>query len=413
MACCPRTPAPVRVTPEVLAQLEALAPLAPLHQPNNLSPIRLAFEALPAVPQVACFDTAFHRSNPEVAQMFALPFEMFTAGIRRYGFHGLSYEYIASRLPEVAPALAGGKVVVLHLGNGASLCAIEAGRSVASTMGFTALDGLPMGTRCGAIDPGVLLYLMDERGMDARAIEQLLYRESGLLGVSGISSDLRVLLSSDSERGALAIDLFVYRIVREVGALAAVMGGLDGIVFTAGIGEHAAEIRRRVVDALAWMGTTLDEAANRVDRPCISTSGARCSAWVIPTDEERHDRPAHPAIAGDSPSDARRIERGKPSPTVHWREARGPPADAFDEDRVQCAHPKRRTGRMIGRSERKFQGTRTPAPRIRHRARGIIHPRADARKPSPPPAMVAGFSYGAAPSCFGAPQQSWYTRENP
>ncbi|RZL03414.1 MAG: acetate/propionate family kinase [Rubrivivax sp.] len=278
--------APVIVTPAILAQLDALSPLAPLHQPNNLAPIRLAFEALPGVPQVACFDTAFHRSNAEVAQIYALPFELHEAGVRRYGFHGLSYEYIAGRLPEVAPELAQGKVIVLHLGNGASACAMQSGRSVASTMGFTALEGLPMGTRCGGLDPGVLIWLMDQRGMDARALETLLYKQSGLLGVSGVSSDMRVLQASDEPRARLAIDLFVHRTVREIGSLAAELGGLDALVFTAGIGENAAEIRRRVIEGCAWLGVAIDESANRARGPRISRPGGACSAWVIPTDEE-------------------------------------------------------------------------------------------------------------------------------
>ena len=277
---------PVRLTPAILERLQALSPLAPLHQPNNLLPIRLAFETLPHVPQVACFDTAFHRTNPEVAQMFALPHELHEAGVRRYGFHGLSYEYIASRLPALDPGLAAGRVVVLHLGNGASACAMVAGRSVASTMGFTALDGLPMGTRCGAIDPGVLLYLMDERGLDARGLERLLYTQSGLLGVSGIGSDMRTLLASDAPRARQAVDLFVYRIAREVGSLAAAMGGLDALVFTAGIGEHAAEVRRRVLDQCRWLGATVDPAANAARGPRLTTVGSPCAAWVIPTDEE-------------------------------------------------------------------------------------------------------------------------------
>jgi len=277
---------PVLVTPERLEALQALTPLAPLHQPNNLAPIRLAREVLPDVPQVACFDTAFHRTNPEITQMFALPFELHEAGIRRYGFHGLSYEYIASRLPHVDAERAAGRVVAAHLGNGASLCAMAGGRSVASTMGFTAVDGLMMGTRCGTIDPGVLLYLMDERGLDARAIERLVYRESGLLGVSGISADMRVLLASDAPRARLAIDLFVHRIVREIGSLAAALGGLDAIVFTAGIGEHAPEVRRRVVAGCAWLGATLDDAANAAGHACISTPGSRCAVYVVPTDEE-------------------------------------------------------------------------------------------------------------------------------
>jgi acetate kinase len=277
---------PVVVTPEVLAQLAALSPLAPLHQPNNLAPIRLAFDALPGVPQVACFDTAFHRSNVEVAQIYALPFELYEAGVRRYGFHGLSYEYIATRLPEVAPELAQGKVIVLHLGNGASACAMQGGRSVASTMGFTALEGLPMGTRCGELDPGVLIWLMDERGMGARALEALLYKQSGLLGVSGLSSDMRVLLASDAPRPRLAVELFVHRTVREIGSLAAELGGLDALVFTAGIGENADEIRRRVIEGCAWLGLSIDESANRARGPRISSGGSGCSAWVIPTDEE-------------------------------------------------------------------------------------------------------------------------------
>lgn len=277
---------PMVVTPEVLPKLEALSPLAPLHQPNNLSPIRLAFEALPGVPQVACFDTAFHRSTPELAQMYALPYRYFEEGVRRYGFHGLSYEYIASRLPQVAPELARGKVIAMHLGNGASLCAMDGGRSVASTMGFSALEGLPMGTRSGAIDPGVLLYLMEQRGMSPKEVERMLYRDSGLLGVSGVSSDMRALLASDVPRAALAIDLYVYRIVREVGSLAAALGGLDGVVFTAGIGEHSAPVRERVVRGLAWLGAELDAAANAASGPRISNQASRCSAWVVPTDEE-------------------------------------------------------------------------------------------------------------------------------
>ena len=277
---------PVLVTPERLAALEALTPLAPLHQPNNLAPIRLAQQVLPGMPQVACFDTAFHHGNDEVTQMFALPYELHEAGIRRYGFHGLSYEYIASRLPKVDAERAAGRVIAAHLGNGASLCAMSNGRSVASTMGFTAVDGLVMGTRCGTIDPGVLLYLMDERGLDARAIERLIYRESGLLGVSGLSADMRVLLASDAPRARLAVDLFVNRIVREVGSLAAALGGLDAIVFTAGIGEHAAEVRRRVVAGCAWLGATLDETANAAGHACISKPGSRCAVFVVPTDEE-------------------------------------------------------------------------------------------------------------------------------
>lgn len=277
---------PVIVTPELMPKLEALSPLAPLHQPNNLSPIALAFEALPGVPQVACFDTAFHRSIPELAQMYALPLRYFDEGVRRYGFHGLSYEYIASRLPQMAPGIARGKVVAMHLGNGASLCAMDAGRSVASTMGFSALEGLPMGTRSGAIDPGVLLYLLQQRGMSPEEVERMLYKDSGLLGISGISSDMRDLLGSDVPRAALAVDLYVYRIVREVGSLVAALGGLDGIVFTAGIGEHAAPVRQRVIQGLGWLGIELDAGANAKAGPRISTAGSRVGAWVVPTDEE-------------------------------------------------------------------------------------------------------------------------------
>ena len=249
---------PVRVDATVLAALDKFVPLAPLHQPHNLAAIRAVMHRSPDVPQVACFDTAFHRTNPEIAQMFALPYELHEAGVRRYGFHGLSYEYIASVLPGIDASAAQGRTVVLHLGNGASMCALNGGRSVASTMGFTAVDGLPMGTRTGNLDPGVVLYLMDERGMDARAVEKLLYQQSGLLGVSGIASDMRTLLASPEPRAKLAVDLFVYRIGRELGSLAAALGGLDAIVFTAGVGENSAEIRARICQAAAWLGVELD-----------------------------------------------------------------------------------------------------------------------------------------------------------
>jgi acetate kinase len=286
--------APTRIDAATLDALEKYVPLAPLHQPHNLAPIRLLLARTPDLPQVACFDTAFHRTNPDLAQRFAIPAELHDAGVRRYGFHGLSYEYIAATLPGVDAAVASGKVVVLHLGNGSSMCAIDAGHSVASTMGFTAVDGLPMGTRCGAIDPGVLLYLMDERGMDARAIEKLIYQQSGLLGVSGVSSDMRVLLESDEPRAALAVDLFVYRIRRELGSLAAALGGLDAIVFTAGIGENAPAIRARVCRDAAWLGVALDQAANAAGGPRLSTPASRVSAWSLPTNEEmmiaRHTR---------------------------------------------------------------------------------------------------------------------------
>jgi acetate kinase len=277
---------PVRLDAGVLAALEKFVPLAPLHQPHNLGPIRLLLERRPDLPQVACFDTAFHATNPDIARRFAIPSELHDAGVRRYGFHGLSYEYVASVLPQHDARAAAGKVVVCHLGNGSSMCAIAAGRSVASTMGFTAVDGLPMGTRSGSLDPGVLLYLMDERGMDARAIEKLLYSQSGLLGVSGISSDMRKLLESDDPRAKLAVDLYIYRIRRELGSLAAALGGLDALVFTAGIGENSAAIREPVCRDAAWLGVELDRPANEKGGPRISTAASRVAAWVIPTNEE-------------------------------------------------------------------------------------------------------------------------------
>ena len=271
--------APVRVDAGVLHKLERYVPLAPLHQPHNLAPIRELLARAPQLPQVACFDTAMHRTNPPLAQMYALPPEFGDAGVRRYGFHGLSYEYIASVLPGIDPVAARGRCVVLHLGNGASMCALQGGRSVASTMGFTTVDGLPMGTRCGAIDPGVILYLMDERGMDARAVEKLMYQQSGLLGVSGVSSDMRTLLASAEPRAALAIDLFVYRIGRELGSLAAALGGLDAIVFTAGIGENRAEIRAAICANLEGLGIELDSALNASTR----VGSCRRSACVRPS----------------------------------------------------------------------------------------------------------------------------------
>jgi acetate kinase len=279
--------APVVVDEHVLAELERLAPLAPLHQPHNLAAIRAVAGLRPELPQVACFDTAFHHTLAPAAARFALPREFADSGVRRYGFHGLSYEYIASVLPTAAPEIAGGRVIVAHLGNGASLCAMRAGKSVDTTMGLTALDGLVMGTRCGALDPGVVLYLLQQRGMDAATVEDLLYHRSGLLGVSGISSDMRALLASPDPRAAEAIELFVFRIVRAAGALAATLGGLDGLVFTAGIGEHAAPIRARVCAGLAWLGIDLDPAANDAGGPRITRPHGRVSAWVVPTDEDR------------------------------------------------------------------------------------------------------------------------------
>jgi len=277
---------PVRLDAAVVARLAAFVPLAPLHQPHNLTPIRVLLERLPGVAQVACFDTAFHRGAPPVSQRFAIPAALHEAGVQRYGFHGLSYEYIASVLGSYDAQAATGRTVVLHLGNGASMCALEAGRSIASTMGFTAVDGLPMGTRCGAIDPGVILYLLQQRGMDAKAVEALIYQQSGLLGVSGISNDMRVLLASEDPRAKLAIELYQYRIRRELGSLAAALGGLDAVVFTAGIGEHAAAVRAAVCRDAAWLGLELDAAANAKGGPRISTAASRVSAWVVPTNEE-------------------------------------------------------------------------------------------------------------------------------
>jgi len=277
---------PTLLSPQVLAKLEKLIPLAPLHQPHNLLPIRLITQRRPELPQVACFDTAFHRAQHEVAQTFALPSSITDRGVRRYGFHGLSYEYIVSVLPGFEPRASSGRVVVAHLGNGASMCALRAGKSVASTMGFTAADGLPMGTRCGAIDPGVLIYLMDELKMGARAIEKLIYQESGLLGVSEISSDMRVLLDSPEPRARFAVDLFIYRIGRELGSLAAALGGLDALVFTGGIGEHAAVIRERVCRDAGWLGVDLDVTANERGEPRVSSKSSPVSVWIIPTDEE-------------------------------------------------------------------------------------------------------------------------------
>ncbi|HEX9208237.1 MAG TPA: acetate/propionate family kinase [Steroidobacteraceae bacterium] len=278
--------APTRVDAEVLARLDRYVPLAPLHQPHNLATIRVLLEHMPGVPEIACFDTAFHRSVPEVAQLFALPSRFAAAGVRRYGFHGLSYEYIASSLPGIDPRAAAGRTVVFHLGNGASMCALRGGRSVATTMGFTAVEGLPMGTRCGSLDPGVLLFLMDELELGPREIERLIYHESGLLGLSGISSDVRDLLASEAPAAALALDVFVYRAARELGSLAAALGGLDALVFTAGIGENQPEIRARILHQAAWLGVELDAAANARHGPRISTAASRVAAYVVPTDEE-------------------------------------------------------------------------------------------------------------------------------
>jgi acetate kinase len=286
--------APVRVDASVLKALEQFVPLAPLHQPHSLSPIAALLERAPELPQVVCFDTAFHRTNPDVAQRFALPPELHDAGVRRYGFHGLSYEYIASVLARFDARGAAGKTIVLHLGNGSSMCALADGQSLASTMGFSTVDGLAMGTRCGALDPGVILYLLNERRMSARAVEQLIYHESGLLGVSGVSSDMRTLLKSPDPRARLAIDVYVYRIRRELGSLAGALGGLEALVFTAGVGENASAIRERVCRDAGWLGLTLDPEANATGGPRISAADSRVTAWVIPTNEElmiaRHTR---------------------------------------------------------------------------------------------------------------------------
>jgi acetate kinase len=279
--------APVRVDREVLAELEKLVPLAPLHQPHNLAPIGVLFEAAPQLPQVACFDTAFHRSQSHLAQAFAIPRSFSNAGVRRYGFHGLSYEYLVSRLREVDPEVAEKRIVFAHLGNGSSLCAAHQGRSVASTMGFTAVDGLMMGTRCGAIDAGVILYLLQEHHMDAAGVEDFIYRQSGLLGVSGISSDMRTLRASTESAAREAIDLFVYRIVREIGSLAAALGGVDGLVFSAGIGENDPATRAEAVAGCAWIGAALDAERNARGELRISSSQSRIPVFVIPTDEER------------------------------------------------------------------------------------------------------------------------------
>jgi acetate kinase len=279
--------APVRVDAEVLERLSALIPLAPLHQPNNLAPIARALATDPDLPQVACFDTAFHRGHPEVADWYALPPRFHAAGIRRYGFHGLSYEYVAERLREVAPDIAGGRVIVAHLGAGASMCALHDGRSVESTMGFTALDGLPMATRPGQLDPGVVLHMLEGMGMSAGEATHLLYHEAGLKGLSGLSGDMRDLLGSDTPAARFAIDLFVHRCALQAGALAAALGGLDAFVFTAGIGENAAEVRARIAERLAWLGAELDPAANAAPSLRISTPASRVALLVVPTDEER------------------------------------------------------------------------------------------------------------------------------
>jgi acetate kinase len=277
---------PTIVDREVLAELRSLIPLAPLHQPYNLAAIEAVGERLPDVPQVACFDTSFHRGHEAVADLVPLPRDLRDAGVRRYGFHGLSYEYIASVLPDAAPPIARGRVIVAHLGSGASVCALKAGRSVDCSLGFTALDGLCMGTRPGALDPGVVLYLFQGLGLTAENVETVLYKKSGLLGISGISPDMRVLLDRPEAEARLAVDYFVYRAMKEIGSMAAVLQGIDGLVFTAGIGENSAEIRRRICESAAWMGVEFDAHANARGGPRISTPRSRVAAFVIPTNEE-------------------------------------------------------------------------------------------------------------------------------
>jgi len=277
---------PVIVTGQVLAELHGLIPLAPLHQPHNLAAIEAVSERLPGTPQVACFDTSFHRTQSTLAELIALPDEICQAGVRRYGFHGLSYEYIATALPRMAADIARARVIVAHLGNGASLCALRDGKSVDSSLGFTALDGLCMGTRPGGVDPGVILYLFQNLGLSAPEVETVLYKKSGLLAISGISSDMRDLLASSEAKARLAVDYFVYRAAKEIGALAAVLGGIDGLVFTAGIGENSAEIRRRICESSAWLGIKLDAEANARNALRISVAESRVSVWVIPTNEE-------------------------------------------------------------------------------------------------------------------------------
>ena len=279
--------APVEVDAQVLAKLETLCPLAPLHQPHNLAGIRAAMEAFPGVPQIACFDTAFHRGQPFVNDTFALPHRYYESGVRRYGFHGLSYEYVTGEMSRIAPHLMAGRVVVAHLGNGASMCAIYRGRSVASSMGFSALDGLPMGTRCGQLDPGVMLYMLDQEKLNTAQIRQILYNESGLLGLSGgLSNDMRTLEEADTPDARRAIDYFVFRVQREIGAMAAVMGGIDALVFCGGIGENSRTVRRRICERLGWMGIEIDHGLNAENATVISSEFARTTVMIVPTRED-------------------------------------------------------------------------------------------------------------------------------
>jgi acetate kinase len=281
----PKFSEPTLITTDVMRELEQIVPLAPLHQPHNLAGIKAVSQLRPDLSQVACFDTAFHRNRPSVSERFGLPNDLFEQGVRRWGFHGLSYQFISSQLQKIAPKLREGRVIVAHIGSGASMCALRNGRSIDTTMGFTALDGLPMGTRCGYLDPGVILFLLS-RGMTASQIESLLYKKSGLLGISGVSNDVRDLLASKEPLAAEALDYFVYRIVREIGALTAVLGGLDGLIFTAGVGENSPAIRQRICSTLGWLSIRIDESANQRGRGCISPPGASPQVWVIPTDEE-------------------------------------------------------------------------------------------------------------------------------
>ena len=277
---------PTVLTPKVLADLYDLVPLAPLHQPHNLAAIQAVFDRLPDVPQVACFDTGFHVGRPQIAGIIPLPMSMCQTGLQRYGFHGLSYEYVVSTLPETAPDVAKGRIIIAHLGSGASLCAVDGGKSVDTTMSFTALDGLCMGTRPGAIDPGAVLYLFQSLGLTVKEVESILYKKSGLLGISGVSNDMRDLLASTASEARLAVDYFVYRAAKEIGALAAVLRGIDGLVFTAGIGENSPEVRRLICEACSWLGVELDQKANSTGERRISTPRSKVSTWVVPTNEE-------------------------------------------------------------------------------------------------------------------------------
>jgi len=300
---------PVLIDHGVVARLERYVALAPLHQPHNLAPIRSLLANFPALPQVACFDTAFHRTHDAVADYYAIPYQLHAEGVRRYGFHGLSYEYVAKTLPQAAPEIAKGRVIVAHLGSGASMCALKGGRSIESTMGFTALDGLPMGTRPGQIDPGVLLYLISEKGMSAANAQNFLYRDCGLKGLSGISNDMRELEASEDPKAKLAVDYFVYRVGLNAGMLAAALQGLDAFVFTAGIGENSVRIRARIGDQLRWLGATLDEAENSRHARLISRSESRIPVYVIPTDEELMIAQHTLSLLVNTPSSSARHER--------------------------------------------------------------------------------------------------------